>query len=204
LGLSTSAQATPVMYELAGTATITAFSEGESVLVGDSMSFNIDFGELMLDDVADAIILHIGLDGPIQLDFTGLVTQSAVFEDASLAPVGDVTEIIPGFFQLAGVPTLIEAMVELDNNGNPVQVSEPDGSTSGTIFQTLPEAIEVDITGITLAAFFDGFDPSNPLVDIKIDLDLDGLQMAPVPEPMAALLFGLGFVVVGLNARRRT
>lgn len=195
------ASATPSRYALSGTATITAFAGGASVLSPNAVTVAIDFGEVVIDDMTDTLDLDVRVDGPITLDFVGLAIASATFRDASLTGSGGIFQLTPDFFQMAGLPSTIAANVALMPPMPGIDVSAGT-ATNGFIIRT-GDQIEVDIQGVTLARFSDPFGVGDPDVDIKIDFDLDG-QQVPIPEPKAALLFGIGAAVFGAGVRFRS
>jgi len=208
------ASALPVLYSLtSGSATLRATIAGSatSPLEGaTSVAFHLDHGTITWDAMTQEVSnLAFGATGPIliDLDETLVPLDSITLHQIDWSSPTGLAATANGFGQF-NLPTVLSGEVSgvLPDQSlfGPDPFVGEGGQATGRIV-TNADSTLVRLTGIDLAVF-DQLDPSAPGIVVKADFTFiaERAGVPPIPEPSAALLFGLGTVVVGsLQARRR-
>lgn len=209
------ASALPVVYSLtSGSATLRASIAGTATSPFEgatSVAFNLDRGTITWDAMTREVSsLAFGATGPIQIDLdqTRVPLDSITLQQIDWASPAGLTTAANAFGQFT-LPTVLSAEVSGvrpdQSFFGPESFVGEGGQATGRIV-TNADSTLVRLTGIDLTAF-DQLDPSAPGIVLKADFTFiaQGGGVPPIPEPSAALLFGLGTVVVGsLQARRHS
>ena len=209
------ASALPAVYSLtSGSASLRATIAGSatSPLEGStSVAFDLDHGTITWDAMSREVSnLAFGATGPIPIDLdeTLVPLDSITLQQVDWASPAGLSATANAFGQF-NLPTVLSAKVSgvLPDRSlfGPESVVGEGGQAAGRIV-TNADSTLVRLTGIDLAVF-DRLDPSAPGIVVKADFTFvaERVGAPPIPEPSAALLFGLGTVFVGsLQARRRS
>lgn len=213
------ALAMPVVYEFyAGTAAVSGTIDdgsGNSIFLPDPIvdvdligtSATVDLSTNTLNNltiIADdfKVDLNPGLTGLESVSVTGATLQS-------LAPGAIfVITTTPNTFGQFAVQTEITGTAQATAlGGTPLPatpfVSNPgSGATSGFITVTGDE-VTLQMTGVTVATFPQIHNPTGPNIELKADFTFVGKAATPIPEPSAAIVFGLGITLAGTAVRKR-
>ena len=208
------ASALPAVYSLtAGSATLRGTIAGSATSPFEgatSVAFDLDHGTITWDATTQEVSnLAFGATGPIliDLDQTLVPLDSITLHQLDWASPTGLTAAANAFGQF-NLPTVLSGEVSGVLPDQSLFGPEPfvgDGGEAAGRIVTNADSTLVRLTGIDLAVF-DRLDPSGPGFVVKADFTFvaERVGVAPIPEPSAALLFGLGTVVVGsLQARRR-
>jgi hypothetical protein len=209
------ASALPVVYSLtSGSATLRATIAGSATSPFEgatSVAFDLDHGTITWDAMTQEVSnLAFGASGPILIDLDQALVplDSITLQQIGWASPTGLTATANAFGQF-NLPTVLSAEVSgvLPDQSlfGPELVVGEGGQAAGRIVANADSTL-VRLTGVDLAVF-DQLDPSGPGIVVKADFTFiaERVGVQPIPEPSAALLFGLGTVVVGsLQARRRS
>lgn len=209
------ADAAPVRYGFtSGSADIYVVDSatGATVLAGGAASTPIvlDGVEVIIDPVAGTLnLMNLSTTGPWVLDLNPAISagfSQVVVQSASLtAANGTLTQAATNIFDFTINDVAVAAVVDATNpllggvlTGIPIAHVNPSAvgmiATSG--FGPLST---LRMNGITIGTLTSPL--SGTAVTVKADFVWRGLR--PIPEPHAALLFGIGAVVVGAATRKR-
>lgn len=155
--------------------------------------------------------LRIESAGPGIVDTSGLVgygIDTATFTNAvfqSSLPVALTATLDPNKFNFAIMPGLVSTTLVLDPTGagpvvGPIPYSNAAGPAGSITFAN--GQITVALDGLLMGTFADPL-LLNPPVDVKGDFFFTA-STAVVPEPSAAILYGVGLLVAATAARRRS
>lgn len=209
------ASALPVVYSLtSGSATLRATIAGTATSPFEgatSVAFDLDHGTITWDAMTQEVSnLAFGASGPILIDLDQALVplDSITLQQVGWASPTGLAATTNAFGQF-NLPTVLSAEVSgvLPDQSvfGPELVVGEGGQAAGRIVANADSTL-VRLTGVDLA-LFDRLDPSAPGFVVKADFTFiaERVGVPPIPEPSAALLFGLGTVVVGsIQARRRS
>lgn len=209
------ASALPVVYSLtSGSATLRATIAGSATSPFEgatSVAFDLDHGTITWDAMTQEVSnLAFGASGPIliDLDQTLVPLDSITLQQVGWASPTGLATTTNAFGQF-NLPTVLSAEVSgvLPDQSvfGPELVVGEGGQAAGRIV-TNADSTLVRLTGVDLAVF-DQLAAFAPGIVVKADFTFiaERTGVPPIPEPSAALLFGLGTVVVGsIQARRRS
>jgi len=178
----------------------------------DSASVMVDLGS------AQVLDLDILVEGPGVIDFddpTTLLTtesfkgyQKIVFTDATFGSIGTPANIgMNGNFVITG--SVMAAKLEIFLAGNLGAVADlvvlnyvaAPNQVSGRILN-FGDQIEVELTGVEIGNFPD-IDESGNMLDTTTRVRAEFAFTAAIPEPGAAVLYGVGLLIAGASVRRQ-
>jgi hypothetical protein len=214
-----SAEAAPVQYLFqSGTADIYVVDSvtGQSVMVdasGNPMASTtvvLDGVEVTIDPVANILnSMNLTTTGPWVIDLDPAISagfDQVTVQSAQLtAQNGQLFPVTPNLMDFQISNAMMSALVDANNpllggtiTGIPISSVNP--SATGTIatsgFGVLDE---LRLNGITIGTLTSPL--SGTQVTVKADFVWRGAR--PIPEPHAALLFGIGAIVVSAATRKR-
>jgi hypothetical protein len=169
-------------------------------LDGDTVRIDTATRELLSLDLSAAGPVTLVLNDPFKtasgIDTVTLESLSITANDPGLLTLLAVGP--PDFYFYAMEPVEVSFLATLNGVGGSTTVA---GSTTATGTLLVDEAGgQLAIGGIANGLVGDGAD----LDDLVLKLDFSLVASAqPIPEPSAALVFGLGTVVIGVSCRRR-
>lgn len=216
LGLPGLASALPARFALTSGSVVlrTAFEGATASLFAGAAtrSIDLDFGGVTWDaDSGEVRDLSFGASGPFSIDLDErLVPIDSITLDALswTTPAGHSTTA--NLFGQFNLPTILSSQVSgmlpsLDSFG-PLPFVTGTAQTTGRLVSNGDRTL-VRLTGINLALFelseWGQPDPNAPRVLVKADFTFVAEAVsAPIPEPSAALLFGLGTIVVAAVQRQ--
>jgi len=169
----------------------------------------IDSASITLDLATNELIaLDIFVSGPMILDLNGLNGYEGVnVNGASYQMNAGPFALIPvgAQYNFAAPGAVSATSVELFFSGNPGPVPDavvapygPVPTTPTGNIQFGPNLLVLTLTGVDLGVFADPLTGGNPVL-----AKADFVFTAAVPEPDAALLYGVGLLVAGATLRRR-
>jgi hypothetical protein len=152
------------------------------------------------------IDLNIFVQGPGILNMSGLNGyQQVVFNDVTFQTSGSsgLFTVVPNVqYNFAAPGAVTSPSVELFLLGNPgpvpdfdLPLNNPTTPTGNVVFE--PGQLVLTLTGVDLGVFLDP-QGGNPVL-AKADFTFT----AAVPEPRAAVLYGVALLVLGVTLRRR-
>ena len=217
IALPMSALATPVTYEFSsGSAVVRASLEGDSQTLFESgSSLNVN-----LTGLSATVDMDQGPYGRLE-DLVLIGEDFSIDLDESLVALDTVNVFSPTITALSGADLnsfgqfALETQADATITGalpggfpfGPVGITSLDntGSATGLLFVSGDE-ITIQILGVTVASFDQAAnpDPNAPAVEVKADFTFVGTRVTtPIPEPSAALVFGVGLLVAGSRLARR-
>lgn len=168
---------------------------------------SIDAASVTLDLSTNTLIsINIFVGGPGILDMNGLNGyEQVVFNDVTFQTSGSsaLFPVVPSVqYNFGAAGTITSPSVQLFLNGNTgptpdldLPFSNPTTPTGNIVFG--PGGITLTLTGVDLGVFYDP-QGGNPVL-AKADFTFT----AAVPEPRAAVLYGVALLVTGAALRRR-
>ena len=213
---ASSASAVPVHYGFSsGSVTLRANLEGQTQSIFEgTTSVNVP-----LTSVSAVFDSAVGPFGRFE-SFSLTGADISIDVNESLVGVDFLDVFSPTITSLSGsdlnvfgqfaMTTQIDAMVSGTLPGGssigPVAIQSIGNTGSATgIVSVSGDQILISVVGVTVASFdqIGNSDPNAPKIEIKADFTFIGVAANPIPEPSAALLFGLGVAVVGNVTRSR-
>ncbi len=206
--------------------TLYSFESGSAVVRG-----TLEGSSTSIFDPAGAINVDLtGTDAIIDLDTYSLDSLNIVAEDftvgldpsltglESVSVSGATLESLAPSTLAFFTPTVAQFALQSQISGT-VDGTLPGGfSTGPTPFVSIPgsgsttgiltisgDEITLQITGVTVASFPQIHNPTGANVELKADFTFVGkaTPSSPIPEPSAALVFGVGMAVAGSVLRKR-
>lgn len=167
----------------------------------------IDGASVTLDLATNTLIdINIFVSGPGTLDMNGLNGyEQVVFNDVTFQTSGSSAlfpVVVNTQYNFAAAGTVTSPSVQLFFLGNPgptpdldVPFNNPTTPTGNIVFE--PGQLVLTLTGVDLGVFLDP-QGGNPVL-AKADFTFT----AAVPEPRAAVLYGVALLIVSVTLRRR-
>ena len=167
---------------------------------------SITSGSITLDLAGNQLIdMSYDVAGPATIDMGGVNGLTSVSFANALYQSSGTSALSPqggGAYNFGPAPGTITADVTLNDLGGGstlIQGASFASAPAGTIFFS-GDTLNLSLQGVDLGQFCDPTNPKNCLF-VKADFNLQAI--AAIPEPSAALAFGLGALLVGAGARRR-
>ena len=171
-----------------------------SPLAIDAASVTLDLG------TNDLLNLTIFVQGPGVIDLNGYNGyEQIVFNDATFQSTGTTTLGPGGSFAIQG--TVTASSLELFLAGNLTAIPDivvlnyttaPNFNVAAGTIGIAGDQLSVSVNGLDLGSFPDP--QTGHLATVKADFGF----VAVVPEPGAALLYGIGLLIAGTAVRRRS
>jgi hypothetical protein len=191
------------VVQVTGSPTCAQFGTGNcltnSPLALDAASVTLDLGTNQLLDLSMLAI------GPGIVDLAGyngyerIVFHDAAFQSSGTAAIGG-----GGSFAIAGTVTASSLELFLAGNFSAIPdivvlnyTTAPNPNFAAGTIGIAGNQLTVSVTGLDLGSFPD------PLTDALASVKADFSFVATVPEPSAALLYGIGLLIAGPALRRR-
>ena len=202
--LDPSASNTLTVVQVTGSPTCPQFGAGNCLsnapLAVDAASVTLDLGTNELLD------LNILVQGPGTIQLSGYNGyEKIVFTDATFQSSGTATLGPGGSFFIAGAVTASALEVFLAGNLTAIPdivvlnyTTAPNPNFAAGTIGISGDEVSVSVNGLDLGAFPDPL--SGNLAIVKADFGF----VAVVPEPGAALLYGIGLLIAGSAVRRRS
>ncbi len=166
----------------------------------------INGGTLTLDVVGNQLVsMAFQINGPATLNLGGVHGYSSVqFSNASFQTNGPsaVTPLGGGNFNFGPATGTVTTDLVLNPTSGPAIVvngASFASAPSGTIF-TSGNGLNLSLQGVDLGQVCD---PTNPKQCLFVKADFNLTATAAIPEPTAALTFGIGALLVAAGAKRR-
>jgi hypothetical protein len=169
----------------------------------DQASITLDFNTMQVMDlnllVSSTGQLNLGgINGYSHIDFTGTSYQSGTSSSFTLAGGTQYNfQPVPGIVSVDNLD-----MYMMGNTSGTPDASLPYANTAtpGGNFIMGPNGMTIRLTGVDIGVFVDPLTGLDPVV-AKADFTFTATN--PIPEPTAALLFSVGFVVAAGATRRK-
>jgi hypothetical protein len=218
LSLAASASAAPVVtypeldpsgansmtvVQVTGSPTCPQFGAGNCLTNGplaiNSASVTLDLGTNELQNLSLLVV------GPGNIDLAGYNGyERIVFHDAAFQSTGTTVIGGGGSFAIAGAVTASSLELFLAGNLSAIPdivvlnyTTAPNPNFAAGTIGIAGDQLTVSVTGLDLGSFPDPV--TGALASVKADFSF----VATVPEPSAALLYGIGLLIAGPALRRR-
>lgn len=215
--LPVAALAAPTTYEFtSGSATIRGSLEGQSTSIFQGSSVITTpltgISAVVDDTVGDYGRLEslsmVGGDFSIDLD-QGQVSLDTlnVFSPTISSLTGSNLNAFGQFDLQTQINAVVTGNYPDGTPFGPASIQSNDGSgTAAGMIAMSGDQVLIQVIGVTVATFdqIGSLDPNAPRIEIKADFTFIGTAITnPIPEPSAALLFGLGVTLSGVAVRRK-
>lgn len=211
------AAAVPTLYSFeSGSAVVRGTLEGSSTSIFDPAgavdvdltgtnaivdldAYSLDSLEIVADDFS------VGLD-PSLTGLESVSVSGATLQSLAPSTLAFFTPTVAQFALQSQISGTVEGTLPggLSTGPTPFVSIPGSGSTTG-ILTISGDEITLQITGVTVASFPQIHNPGGANVELKADFTFVGKAKpsSPIPEPSAALVFGVGMAVAGSVLRRR-
>ncbi len=209
---STTASATPITYNFqTGYASIYATIEGTNTSIyasPGSIPVELASATAVVDEAALAFgsldsfsivttAFNVDLD-PFLTGLDSVSVSSATLTSTSASALSNLGQFVAS----TEMSALLSAEISGGGTFGPATVTSEPGTTAGLVALSA-DSILLRLSGVAVATF-EQVDPTKPNIVVTADFAFVGQAPAtPIPEPGAALVFGLGITVAGTFVGRR-